>query len=72
MPQDDRPHEKAYSATPDYDAQESEFLAAIARWRNAHGRAPTLIEGFHIALSLGWQFVPAPEDPCTPKELPSA
>jgi hypothetical protein len=36
---------------------EEEFLRAILAFRNKNHRAPTLIEGFRIAQSLGWRKV---------------
>jgi hypothetical protein len=38
-----------------YPTEESEFLQAINRFRSAHHRIPSLLEGLHIAKSLGWQ-----------------
>lgn len=37
-----------------YTEYETEFLKAIATFRNKHNRPPTLLEGYQIALGLGW------------------
>ncbi len=34
--------------------EEDEFARAIAKFRARHHRIPSLVEGFRIALSLGW------------------
>lgn len=34
---------------------QNEFLLAITKFRAEHGRIPTLIEGYRIAMSLGWR-----------------
>lgn len=41
-----------------YGEEETEFLAAVAAFRSRHdGRPPSLVEGFRIALALGWRKV---------------
>jgi hypothetical protein len=37
-----------------YEIEESEYLKAIAKFRNIHNRPPTLIEGYRVAISLGY------------------
>jgi hypothetical protein len=47
-----------------HDNAQSEFLAAIDKWRNVHGgRLPTMLDAFRIALSLGYRKEPAPCPP---------
>lgn len=38
-----------------YDSDQAEFLRSILQFREQHKRVPTLLEGFRIALMLGWR-----------------
>ena len=44
------------SPLSDHDEEQSAFLREILRWRDRHeGRIPTLIEGFRIAIAMGYR-----------------
>jgi len=38
-----------------YTEEEIEFLKEIDRFRNRHQRIPSLVEGFRIAVRIGWR-----------------
>lgn len=42
-------------ANSHYTDEQQEWIFAIFRWRDKHGRPPTLIEAFRLAIELGYR-----------------
>lgn len=40
-----------------YTDEETAWLTAILKWRTEHGRPPTLVEAFRLALAMGYRKV---------------
>lgn len=39
----------------DYSAEQTEWLRAITRWQQQHGRYPTMLEALALARQLGYR-----------------
>lgn len=52
-PREEKPWQ--FSSLSAYSDEQRDWLAAVLRWREKHGRPPTMIEAFRIAMAMGYQ-----------------